>query len=64
MNVPFADLAIQYKRLKPEIDKAISEVDIQLQAGVITSSPGPIPNALSERKSPSVPLPMATQFFT
>ncbi len=26
MNVPFADLAIQYKRLKPEIDKAISEV--------------------------------------
>jgi len=26
MNVPFADLAIQYKRLKPEIDQAISEV--------------------------------------
>lgn len=26
MNVPFADLATQYKRLKPEIDKSISEV--------------------------------------
>ncbi len=26
MNVPFADLAIQYKLLKPEIDKTISEV--------------------------------------
>jgi len=26
MNVPFADLAIQYKKLKPEIDQAISEV--------------------------------------
>jgi dTDP-4-amino-4,6-dideoxygalactose transaminase len=26
MNVPFADLAIQYKELKPEIDLAISEV--------------------------------------
>jgi dTDP-4-amino-4,6-dideoxygalactose transaminase len=30
MNVPFADLAIQYKELKPEIDQAISEV---LEAG-------------------------------
>jgi len=26
MNVPFADLAIQYKKLKPEIDQAIAEV--------------------------------------
>ncbi len=26
MNVPFTDLAIQYKMIKPEIDKAISEV--------------------------------------
>ena len=42
----------------------VSEVEIQDMAGTMTSSPTPMPKALSKISIESVPLPQAMQCFT